>query len=55
MYYRLNNSALDINFANEQVANAFPVHRSFSASQVAVVTWDSIGYFNQKSDKVLFS
>ena len=54
VYYRLSTNANDINFANNKVRNGFAhVHSSFSASQVIIATWDSVGYFNRRNDKVM--
>lgn len=49
VYYRLSNSANDINFANDKIQQAFP---TFNGTQVFVATWDSVGYFREKSNKV---
>lgn len=54
IYYRLTTNTTDIEFANEQIRHAFAhAYPSFSASQVVVATWDSVGYFREQSDKVI--
>ena len=39
--------------ATEQIRRAFSlVESDFTAKELFIVTWDKVGYFNQKSDKV---
>ena len=52
VYYRLSNSPSDLEYANEHIRNIGTFANNFNASQVVVVTWDSVGYFRNNSDKV---
>lgn len=52
VYYRLSSSSSDLEYANEHIRNIGTFANDFYASQVVVVTWDSVGYFRNNSDKV---
>ena len=53
VWYRVANSADVLDRASREVSKFFPkLGKRFRAEQVLVVTWDGVGYFNNKSDKV---
>lgn len=39
--------------ANAQIRSAFPFQPRFTATNLIIVTWDHVGYFNYKNDKVI--
>ncbi|XP_011409624.1 PREDICTED: CUB and sushi domain-containing protein 1-like [Amphimedon queenslandica] len=51
VYYRHSNAAADLEYANEFIRNT-GTFASSSASQIVVVTWDSVGYYRSKTNKV---
>ena len=51
VYYRYGNAAADLEYANEFIRNT-GTFVSSSASQIVVVTWDRVGYYRSKTDKV---
>lgn len=51
VFYRHSNAPADLEYANEFIRNT-GTFASSSASQVVVVTWDSVGYYRRKTNKV---
>jgi hypothetical protein len=51
IYYRQSTTSSDLQFATNLIRNGFAAFQSFTASQVIIVTWSSVGYFNSKTDK----
>jgi len=38
--------------ANREIARVFPAQIPFTASDLFIATWEGVGYFNSKTDKV---
>ena len=39
--------------ASREIQNAFPSSQNISITSLLIATWDEVGYYFQKSDKVL--
>ena len=57
VWYRQTKLQSLLDKANKQIKNAFPLQPQFTATDLIIATWDHVGYFDSKSDKVsnLFS
>ncbi len=51
VWYRKSSSSADLNLAADWIEEA-GFERSFSPDEVFVATWDGVGYFEERSDKV---
>ena len=52
VWYRESLDAALIARANNEIATAFPAQIPFTASDLFIATWDGVGYFDSKTDKV---
>ena len=54
VWYRQSTDQEDLKRATNEVKEAYPftVPNNFNASLLFIVTWDHVGYFNSKNDKV---
>ena len=52
VWYRQSTSQTLLDKANMQIMNAFPLQPQFTATNLVIATWDHVGYFNSRSDKV---
>jgi len=39
--------------ATMQIRNAFPLQPQFTPTELIIATWEQVGYFDSKSDKVI--
>ena len=53
VWYRQSTSQALIDKANMQIMNAFPLQPQFTATNLIIATWDHVGYFNSRSDRVI--
>ena len=53
VYYRETSNASIISTVASHVSNAFPSQSPFYATSVVITTWDSVGYYNQRTNKVI--
>ena len=53
VWYRQSTSQTLLNKANMQIRDAFPLLTQFTANHLIIVTWDHVGYFDSKMDKVI--
>ena len=54
VWYRQSTATDLLARASTQINNAFPLVRpQFSAVHLFIVTWDHVGYFDNKMDKVI--
>jgi len=54
VWYRETDNPALITKANNQIAMTFPAQIPFAASDLFIVTWEAVGYFDRKSDKVSY-
>ena len=52
VWYRQSTAQMLLDRANMQIRNAFPLQPQFTATHLIIATWDRVGYFDRKSDKV---
>ncbi len=52
IYYRMSNNARDVQMAMDIITNAFPAESHFTPDDVIIVTWEAVGYYFAKTDKV---
>ena len=52
VWYRQSESQTMLDKANMQIRRAFPLQIPFTATHLIIATWDKVGYFNSKMDKV---
>ena len=52
VWYRQSKDQALIDKANTQIKNAFPLQPQFTATDLFIATWDHVGYFDSKTDKV---
>ncbi len=52
IYYRMSNITRDVQMVNDIVANAFPAESDFTPDDVIIVTWQAVGYYDAKFNKV---
>ncbi len=52
VYYHLTTDSSVVHKANDIVNNAFQLESDFNADEVLVATWDHVGYYNRKTNKV---
>ncbi len=52
LYYRLEDAPELLSLANEYVHAGFVGYRDFAATELVIITWDRVGYYNEKTDKV---
>ena len=53
VWYRQTTDQALLDRANTQIRNAFPLQPQFTATNLIIATWDSVGYFDSKDDKVI--
>ena len=53
VWYRVSTSQSLLDRASMQIRAAFPLEPQFTPTELVVVTWEDVGYFDSKSDKVL--
>ena len=53
VWYRPSTSQALLDRANMQISNAFPLQPQYTATHLIIVTWDRVGYFDSKMDKVI--
>ena len=53
VWYRESNSPALLAKANKQIMDAFPLQARFTATRLLIATWDHVGYYNRKTDKVV--
>jgi len=54
VFYRQTTDPVLIAKANSDIRESFPTSENVSISNLLIVTWDSVGYFPSKRDKVTF-
>ena len=52
VWYRQTTDQALLDRANMQIRNAFPLQPQFTATNLIIATWDHVGYFDGKSDRV---
>lgn len=52
VWYRQSNAAADINFARNYIEMGFPAQPLFTPTIVLVATWEGVGYFLRRSNRV---
>ena len=52
VWYRQSSTQTLLDRANMEIRNAFPLQPTFTATDLFIVTWDQVGYFDSKSDRV---
>ena len=55
VWYRQSTSQTMLDKANMQIRQAFPLQSPFTATNLIIATWDKVGYFDSKMDKVTFA
>ena len=53
VWYRQTTDQALLDRATMQIRNAFPLQPQFNATNLIIATWDSVGYFDSKDDKVI--
>ena len=53
VWYRETTSQDLLTKANMQIQQAFPLQMPFTATHLFIATWDKVGYFDSKIDKVI--
>ena len=53
VWYRETTSQDLLTKANMQIMQAFPLQIPFTATHLFIATWDKVGYFDSKMDKVI--
>ena len=53
VWYRQSTLQTLLDKANMQIKNAFPLQQQFTATDLIIATWDHVGYFDNKIDKVI--
>ena len=53
VWYRQSTSQTMLTKANMQIKHAFPLQIPFTATHLIIATWDKVGYFDGKMDKVM--
>jgi len=53
VYYRQTNNSALLNRANYEIQAAFPLSQNVNITNLLIVTWDSVGYFSARTDKVM--
>ena len=53
VWYRETTTQDLLDKANMQIKQAFPLQIPFTATHLFVATWDEVGYFDRKRDKVI--
>lgn len=54
LWYRLSTDSLLFDRANTEIRTAFPYQPPFNATQMYIATWDGVGYFDSKVDRVCY-
>ncbi|MCX6855567.1 MAG: cadherin-like beta sandwich domain-containing protein [Verrucomicrobia bacterium] len=52
VWYRVAQDSSTLSTIATTVANSFPSHRGFTPTFAQIVTWDQVGYYSQKVDKL---
>ncbi len=52
VYHRVTTDSSVVHKANDIVNNAFQLESDFNADEALVATWDNVGYYDSKADKV---
>jgi len=52
VWYRQSTDQALLDRANTQIRNGFPLQPQFTGTNLFIATWDRVGYFDGKSDKV---
>ena len=53
VWYRQSTSQTLLDKANMQIMNAFPLQPQFTATNLFIATWDRVGYFDSRSNRVM--
>ena len=53
VYYRQTNNSALLNRANNEIQAAFPLPQNINITNLFIVTWDSVGYYSARTDKVM--
>ena len=54
IFYRQTDNSTLLTKAAKEIGNAFPTSKNLTVTSLFIVTWDSVGYYNAKTDKVRF-
>ena len=52
MFYRQTTDSSLLARATSEIKAAFPRSQNVTITDLLIVTWENVGYYNQKSDKV---
>ena len=52
VYYRQTNDPDLLDRATREIKAAFSVHEHFTVANLLIITWDAVGYYPQRTDKV---
>ena len=52
VYYRQTTSPILLARASDEIQNAFTNHQNVNISNLFIVTWDTVGYFPSRTDRV---
>ena len=52
VWYRVSTSQTMLDKAYKDIRDAFPLEPEFTPTELVIVTWEKVGYFDSKSDKV---
>ena len=52
IYYRQTNNSALLARATNEIQMAFPTSQNVNVTNLFIITWDSVGYYNSGTDKV---
>lgn len=52
VYYRQTDNSILLARATNEIKAAFPTSQNVNVTSLLIVTWDSVGYYNSRTDKV---
>ena len=52
IYYRQTNNYTLLARATNEIRKAFPTSQNVNTTNLFIVTWDSVGYYDSRTDKV---
>ena len=52
VYYRQTDNSILLARATNEIKAAFPASQNVNVTSLFIVTWDSVGYYNRRTDKV---
>lgn len=52
VWYRQSSTQALLDRANMEIRNAFPLQPTFTATDLFIVTWDQVGFFDRRSGRV---